>query len=407
MPTFAYRAADPEGRVTEGVMDAEEKAAVARKLQDLGLIPIRISSGRDGASKTVDPLGLFGLGRISDRDVLAFTKELTSLVRAGIPIDRALRIIKNSLQGKRYFQKVIAGLLRDVVSGASLADALASHPEVFSRLYISMVSAGESSGSLETALERVCSYLERSRELKGRILSAAIYPAVLTVVSGLSIVVLLVYVIPKFAATFKDIGVPLPLPTMALLWVSDLTTSYWWVALIMVAAALVLFRQYINTPEGSSVWNMFILRAPIVGGLVQKIETARFAQTLGTILKGGVPILKSLSIAKEVASNTVFSRLIGELHARVKRGEPIGNSLRGKEFIPPMAVEMIVVGEESGRLADMLLETAKTLDEQVGEDIKRLLSLLEPALILVMGLIVGTIVVSMLVAIFSINEIPF
>ncbi len=407
MATFRYRATDPSGRVTEGVMDAREKAAVAKRLHDLGLIPIKISSGEDEGEGPVEGRFSIAFRRVGDQEILAFTKELKSLVRAGIPIDRALRIIINSIPAQKGFQKVLSDVLKDVVGGSTLADALTKHPRVFSRLYVSMVMAGETSGSLESALERLSAYLERSRELRAHILSAIIYPAVLTVVSGVSIIILLVYVIPKFALTFSDIGVPLPLPTMVLLGASEMARGYWWAALVFIGAAIVILRQYTGTPEGAAAWDAFKLRMPFVGELLVKIETARFAQTLGTILKGGVPMLRSLGIAREVASNTVFSDTIQELQERVKRGESIGGSLRGKDFIPPMTVEMIVVGEESGRLADMLLETARTLEDQVRDDIKRLVSLLEPGLILLMGLMVGTIVVSMLTAIFSINEIPF
>lgn len=405
MPSFSYKATDIQGQVTEGSIEAIEESAVVKKLQDLGYIPIRISPEEETEKPAFDSSFSF-FQRISRQEILTFTQELASLQKAGIPLDRSLKILIKMSEKKKFIE-VLETVLNDVVGGAALADAMARHPKVFSRLYVSMVRSGESSGALDTTLERLAEFLERSQELRDSVLSAMIYPSLLTMVSGVSIVILLIFVIPKFASTFSDLGVPLPLPTAILLDISQTVSDHWLAGLLLVVFSAILFRYYIHTPAGSLAWDNLKLKLPILGTLMQRIEMARFSRTLGTVLKGGVPMLQSLRISREVVNNRIIANAIQELHEKVKKGERLGDSLRGKEFIPSLAVEMISVGEETGRLNDMLLDVADTFDKQVNERLKRLLAMLEPGLILVTGVIVGTIVVSMLMAIFSINEMPF
>lgn len=405
--SFTYRATTSDGHIVDGFMEGPEEFFVASKLQELGLIPIRISVN-DVAQEATRGLTLgFSLKKVGRGELLAFTKEMSSLLRAGVPLDRGLRILIENISSEKVFSKVLGEVLRDVVGGSSLADAVGAHPKVFSRLYVNMVRSGESSGTLETTLERLAEFLERSHEIRGQVTSALVYPAFLTFVSGVSIIILLLFVIPKFASTFSDIGVSLPMSTEFLLALSHVVVQYWWLIVFLILMMVFSCRYYINTPSGKFAWDNLKLRLPVIGGLVQRIEVARFARTLGTILNGGVPILESLGIVREVAINSVIVETIGGLQVKVKRGESIGGSLKGNPFIPSLAVEMISVGEETGRLPEILIEIADTFDKQVSEYVKRLLSLLEPSLILFMGLIVGGIVVSMLLAIFSINEIPF
>ena len=405
--SFTYRATNSEGHVVDGSMEGPEELFVAGKLQELGLIPIRIAAN-DATQEAASGLTFsFSLKKVTRGELLAFTKEMASLLRAGVSLDRGLKILIENMPSEKLFAKVLREVLRDILGGSSLADAVAGHPKVFSRLYVNMVRSGESSGTLKTTLERLAEFLERSHEIRGEVKSALVYPAFLTFVSGVSIIILLLFVIPKFASTFSDIGVSLPISTELLLGFSHIVVQYWWLILSLFLITVFSCRYYINTANGKLFWDDIKLRLPVFGGLVQKIEVARFARTLGTILNGGVPILESLGIVREVAMNMVIVDIIGGLQARVKRGESIGGSLKGNPFIPSLAVEMISVGEETGRLPEILIEIADTFDKQVREHIKRLLSLLEPSLILFMGLIVGSIVVSMLLAIFSINEIPF
>jgi general secretion pathway protein F len=407
MPTFSYKATNTDGGVVNGSIETTEEALVVEKLHELGLIPIRISVEKGIASAAFlgDLKSL--INRVTAGEVLNFTHEMASLVKSGVPLDRSLRILINSTDPKRAFREVLNDVHNRVMEGSSLAEALGAHPRVFSRLYVNMVKSGELSGALDNIMERLAGFLENSAELKSHVLSAMIYPAILGLVSCVSILVLLIFVIPRFSSIFADVGAPLPLPTAVLMGISGAVTSYWWVGAICLTIAAAGFRHYIRTPGGRLAWDGLKLRAPVIGPLVQRIEIARFSRTMGTILKGGVPMLQCLDIVKEVAGNIIITNTIGELYGRVKKGEGIGSSLRGKAFIPPLAVEMIAVGEETGRLQEILLDMADTFDKQVREQVKRILSLMEPVLILVMGLIVGAIVVSMLLALFSVNEIPF
>lgn len=405
--SFIYRATNHDGEIIDGSMDAAEELLVAIKLQELGLIPIHIANKNMAQDERAPDVFDLILKRVSKKEVLNFTKEMSSLLKSGIALDRALKILIENTASEKAFAGVLSDILRDVEGGRTLSRALASHPGVFSRLYVKMVWSGESSGSLEAVLERLAELLEQTQERMGEIKSALVYPAFLTFVSGASIIILLLFVIPRFASTFSDIGVELPLSTELLLGLSLIVVQYWWLMLFFLLITVLGCRYYIKTPSGIYVWDDLLLRLPVIGRLIQKIEAARFARTLGTILNGGVPILESLAIVKDIATNRVIVDTIGALQVKVKRGESIGASLKGNPFIPKMAVEMISVGEETGRLADILIEMADSFDRQVSEQIKRLLSLLEPSLILFMGLIVGMIVVSMLLAIFSINEIPF
>jgi general secretion pathway protein F len=407
MPTYGYKATNIEGEVVEGFMDAAQESVVVKHLQGLGLIPIQINSKDERQEHLLGTCLRFSFKRVTGSELVAFTSELASLLKAGIPLDRSLKILSNNMSEKRGLYSVIMDVRSKIVEGSSLAEAMVTHPKVFSRLYVSMVRSGELSGELDGIMDKLAEFLERSQELRGDVFSAMIYPALLTFVSGVSILILLVFVVPKFASMFSDIGVPLPLPTAILLGISSFIASYWWISLICTVLVLFGLRKYVRTPSGSLAWDGFKLRMPVFGGLIQRIEVARFARTMGTVLKGGVPILESLNIVKGVVSNSVIADTIQELYGRVKRGEGIGSSLKGKSFIPSLAVEMISVGEETGRLQEILIEIADTFDKQVRERLKRLLSLMEPILILIMGIVVGTIVVSMLLALFSVNEIPF
>ena len=404
MPHFSYKATNNDGHVVEGVIEASEERVVVKQLQARDLIPITIVPEKGEVKVS---FALFGIAkRVSVQELLLFTREIASLLKAGVPLERSLKILIK-LSEKQYFASVLTKVFDDIVGGSSLADAMANHPKVFSRLYVSMVRSGEASGALDTILEKLTDFLERTQELRGYVLSAIIYPALLTVVSVFSIIILLVFVVPKFASTFIDIGIPLPLSMVVLITISHFIRGFWWLGILLLLASFFSWRFYCKTPSGLLVWDGFKLRLPLLGGLIKRIEVARLSRTLGTILKGGVPILQSLSIVREVVGNTVIAGEVDELHRCVKRGEGIANSLKGKSVIPTLAVEMISVGEETGRLPETLIDIADTFDRQVKERVKHLLALLEPGLILIVGLLVGTVVISMLLAIFSMNDMPF
>ncbi len=405
MPVFTYRATDLNGIVTEGTMEAREEQAVVSKLQGDGKIPIRVAEerGPEPSSINISITSLFS--RVSKRDVLVLTQEMATLIDAGLPLDRSL-IILSGLTPNQALRQVIDQVLGDVQGGSSLANALAKYPHIFSRLYVNLVRAGETGGVLNAVLRRIAEFLERAQDLKDYLSSAMAYPIVLFVASGASIVLLLAFVVPRFATIFDDAGTALPLPLQVLLTISAILSTYWWGFLAACIGLIVAWRLYTYTPAGLFVWDQFKLSLPFLGTVLKKAEVAGLTRTLGTLLHNGVPILHAMEIVKETIENRVFSLAIDEARHSVKSGVGIGDALKQIQIFPSLAIQMTIVGDETGRLDAMLLTVADTYDQQVRTSIKRLTSLLEPIMILGMALIVGGIVISMLVGIFSINDLP-
>jgi len=406
MPVYTYKATDPLGKVVEGSLEAAEERGVVEKLHNSGLIPIRIQLPKEARASTLDISFDSLFSRITSREVLNFSQELSTLVNSGLPLDRSLKIMVELTENKKL-KEVIRNVLQAVEGGSSLADALAKHPKVFSRLYTNMIRAGEAGGVVDLILKRLAEYLENTRETRDFIISALIYPVILTLVGAILMVVMLVWVIPKFALIFEDMGQALPLPTQVLLSISRGIVSYWWLLLAVVIFGFVGFKRFINTEEGRIKWDKIKFRIGLLQRFIQKNEAARFSRTLGTLIRSGVPILEALNIVKETVGNTVFAHAIADVRNRMKGGAGIAGPLQESGVFPPLSVHMITVGEETGQLDEMLLKVADNYEKEVRNSIKRMISLLEPALILIMGVVVGFIVFSMLIAIFSINEIPF
>jgi len=404
MGEYLYKATTLSGQTVEGSMEGKDEKAVVQSLHQLGYIPIRISSPEEkGAGLRISP---FLPQRVGIKNLLVFTQEFSTLVSAGLPIDRSLEIL-GSLTENRKLREAVRDILKRVEGGSSLAEALAQHPEIFSKLYINMVKAGESGGFLETILSRLARYLQSTKEIREYLISVMIYPLILTVVSGISLTILVTFVIPRFSRIFSDMGRAIPLPTQVLLSISQSIRDYWWAGLGAMALVYLGLKIYTQNEERRWRWDLFKLRWMAVGNLIKKVEIARFARTLGTLLQSGVPILPALNLVKEICQNLAVSRAIGHIHDRLKEGKGISKSLQETDVFPPLAVHMIGVGEETGRLDEMLAKVAEAYEESVQNAIKRFVSLLEPLIILVMGAMVGFIVISMLLAIFSINEIPF
>lgn len=406
MGMFYYTAVDGSAQIVQGSLEAQDEKAVIGWLRESGYYPIRIER-REAA---LAPSFQSRLGRLarrpSRRDVLTFTQQLHVLLEAGLEVDRSLAIVSELTENRRL-QQIIRQVLADVQGGLSLADSLTKHPKVFSRLYVNMVKAGEAGGVLELVLGRLAAFMESTKALRDEILSALLYPSLVMAVGGGAVFVLLDFVIPRFARLFAEAGQLLPLSTRILLGISALTAGYWWVFLGLLILGGLGVRGYIQTEEGKAMWDHLKLRLPVLGRLIRELEVARFARTLGTLLQSGVPILTALSIVAETIGNVAIARALPRLKEGVKRGEGIAGPLKACGVFPPMAVHMAKVGEETGRLEEMLLKVADVYDGRVKTSLKRLLSLLEPLLILSLGLIVGFIVLSMLLAIFSISEVPF
>ncbi|OGP65339.1 MAG: type II secretion system protein GspF [Deltaproteobacteria bacterium RBG_13_53_10] len=403
MPEYLYKATTLSGQTVEGSIEGKDEASVVQNLHQLGYIPIRIISVLEKRSSFRLPSFL---SRIGMKGVLVFTQELSTLVSAGLPIDRSLQILGNLTESERM-KEVVKDVLKRIEGGSSLADALGQYPRIFPRLYVNMVKAGESGGFLETILSRLARYLQSTKEIRDYLVSVMVYPLVLTIVSGLSITVLVTFVIPRFSKVFADMGQTIPLPTQILLSTSEIVKGYWWAGIGGVALIYLGLKTYVGEEERRVRWDGFKLKWMVVGNLIKKVEAARFARTLGTLLQSGVSILPALGLVKEITQNRAISRSVGLIQDRLREGKGISKSLEEAGVFPPLAVHMIGVGEETGRLDEMLIKVAETYEENVQTTVKRFVSLLEPLIILVMGGVVGFIVISMLLAIFSINEIPF
>ena len=409
MPTYFYKATDSSGKVVNGSIEAEAEKGVVAELHNMGFIPIRIALSK-GNGKRLDVdiskqiTSLFK--GVSGKDILAFTQDLATLLESGLPVDRALSILIDAAE-KEKVKEVVADILKTVQGGGYLSDAMAKHPKAFSRFYVNMVRAGEAGGVLEAVLGRLGSFLESSQDLKDYIKSAMVYPLFLVFVGGISIIILLTFVIPKFSVIFSDMGQAIPFTTRFLLGLSEVLRAYWWVILGGAGAIFFFLKRYFNTRAGRLRLDRNKLSFPIAGELVKKIEVARFARTLGTLTKSGVPILQALVLVKDIIGNRVIAKSMEEVYERVKEGDRLSKPLSDSGIFPSLAIQMITVGEETGRLDTMLLRVAENYEKMVRDTVKRFISLLEPAMILAMGLVVGFVVISMLMAIFSMNEMPF
>ena len=409
MPTYSYKATDPEGKVVSGTMEVTKERDVVAGLHEIGYIPMRISlseGGRKNLGLDVSAGFLSIFKSVSTKDVVMFTQDLASLLEAGLPVDRSLSILIDATE-KDKFKTVIRDILKTVQGGGYLSDGLAKHPGIFSTLYVNMVRAGEAGGVLEAVLARLGVFLENSQDLKDFVRSAMVYPLFLVFVAGISIIILMTFVIPKFSVIFADMGQTIPLTTRFLLMSSEILRSWWPVILAGLGMAGFLSRRYLKTPAGRLRLDQYKLRLPFARELVKKMEVARFARTLGTLTRSGVPILQALNLVKEVIVNRIIARSMGTVYDRVKEGERLSGPLGETGIFPSLAIQMITVGEETGRLDDMLLRVAENYEKAVRNTVKRLISLLEPVMILALGLVVGFIVISMLTAIFSMNEMPF
>lgn len=408
MAEFQFKAADPSGKIVKGVMEAASERAVVAQLRDRRMVPIRIALVETRAMGLLSARLDLGrlLRRVTGRDVTQFTQELATLLGAGLPVDRALGILAGATP-KESFKRLLLEIKADVQSGSYLSDALAKHPRVFSNFLVNMVKAGESGGVLEAVLERVGDFLESTQEMLDHIKSSLIYPIFLVLIGGVSILILLTVVIPKFSIIFEDMGAALPLSTRLLLAGSGFLERYFWLIAAVFIAGVAVADRYRRTPAGRLAIDRRLLRIPVLGALIREIETARFARTLGTLVRSGVPILRALNLAKDIVQNRTMAGALDAVHTRVKEGEHLSAPMADTGLFPDLAAQMIRVGEETGRLGDMLIRVGDRYEKSVRVLIKRLISLLEPVMILAMGLVVGFVVISMLTAIFSINEMPF
>ncbi|MCW8925795.1 MAG: type II secretion system inner membrane protein GspF [Xanthomonadales bacterium] len=402
MPLFEYKAVSPSGETVRGTMEAGSETAVIAKLQESGNIPLSINeAGKGGFSLSALHLKRRGM---NIREVGQFTQQLATLLGAGLPLDRSLQVLLELAENDRI-KRTLAAIRDQVRGGGSLSDALDAQHGSFSRLYINMVRAGEVGGSLDKTLERLADYLERSKDLKDNVVSAMIYPIMLMLLAGGSLVLLLVYVIPQFTPIFEELGGDLPLVTKMVLAVGGVLQNFWWGLIGLVMLAVFMFRRMLADPEKRLRWDTRVLGTRWVGDLVSKMEIARLARTLGTLLSNGVPLLSGLSIATNVMNNTLLRDGVEATTQKVKTGGGLARNLAENGHFPRLALQMVSVGEETGQLDAMLLKVADTYDKEVRNTIDRLLGIFTPVITILMAAMIGTIVMSVLMAIMSINEL--
>jgi general secretion pathway protein F len=397
MAVFSYRGTNIEGTIIEGAIEAVDEQAALERLKNSNIIPLKIFVPGKGLKKRF-------ARRFSTADLLNFTTELASLLEAGLPLDRSLNILAGISENKEK-QALIQSILRSIREGSSFSDALQKNPRMFPRLYINMIRAGETGGVLPVVLEKLTEFLESSQELKEQVLSSMIYPIILVSTGGLSVIILLTYVLPKFSVIFSELGSSLPFSTQILLSFSQGLKTYWWIVLILFFLGWMLFRTYTKSEQGRNRWDGIKLK--LMGEIIRKLETARFCRTLGTLIKSGVPLLQALKNSRDVISNQAIASALEPVSKGVQEGQGISLPLAAAGVFPPLAISMIKVGEETGQLDTMLLKVAAAYEKSLRVSIKRFISFLEPAMILGMGLVIGFIVLSMLMAIFSITDLPF
>lgn len=401
MATFRYQAAHPSGKIVTGTIDARDETAAISALQATQVFPLNVKP----VAEQRHWQDLLPRRKIGGKIVLGFTQELLALLRAGVDLERALGMLAG-LHPNRRFREVLRQVRRAVQGGSTFADALAQHPRAFSRLYVQIIRAGESGGALENVLGRLSATLASLEEVKEHLMTSLIYPVVLSAVGGGAVAFLLTYVIPSFAQIFESVGKALPLPTRILIGTSQAVRQAWWLLLGGAFAVVVAFRLAVRSSAGRMAWDRLRLSLPLIGPLIRKVEVARLSRTLGTLLASGVPVLQAISTVKAVVGNRVLAATMDGVVEGVRKGAGMVGPLRESGVFPPLAVHMLSVGEETGRLDEMLLQIADTYDTSVRNALRRLLSLLEPAIIVVMGLLVGFVVLSILLAIFSVYDLP-
>ncbi|MCB9527095.1 MAG: type II secretion system inner membrane protein GspF [bacterium] len=405
MPAFEFYGLNRAGKEIKGVRDADSEKALRALLKREGIFLTRVGKGpkkgQSLLSTEVDIAQYFE--KIKPLDVAIFTRQLATLVRAGIPLVEALAATAEQTE-KPKLRKVLAQLRQDVSEGMSLAMAVKKHPEAFTPVFPNMIRAGEASGTLDAVLMRLAEFTEASVKLRQKITSAMMYPIIMVGLGGLILVGLFVYVIPQITQIFEDTGAELPVLTRLLIGFSGILRGYWWLMLIVGIGGVYFFRRWKKSPKGHAKWDRFLLKVPIVGSLILMIGTSRFTRTLATLLRSGVPLLTALDITKNVLGNTSLINVIGEAQVIVKEGGNLADPLKRSGFFPPLVTHMIAVGERSGALEEMLTVVSDAYETQVENRISGLTSLLEPVMIVGMGITIAIIVFAVLMPILQLNE---
>ena len=403
MPVFEYKGVTAAGKKVAGVQDGDGLKAVKTKLKKEGVIVLEI---REGSSKSAARRGnlsfTFG-SRVKLTDLANSTRQLATLLSSGLPLMDALSVLVEQ-EETEALKGALSSVRDSVREGASLADALKSNPKAFSQLYVNMVTAGETSGTLELTLARLADFLDEQVRFRGKFSAALAYPVLMTIIGVGVLFFLFSFVLPRVVGMFADMRAQLPFMTIALLWLVNVVSKGWWAILIAVGAAAYYLRKYFSTESGKAWFDERILRLPVFGSLIKMIAVSRFTRTLGTLLHSGVPTLTALDIVKSVVGNSVLADAIHKARENVREGESIAEPLRRSGLFPPVVIQMVGVGEKSGELEKMLLRISDSFDKTVETRITALMSLLEPIIILVMGLVVGFIVIAIMLPILQMSS---
>jgi general secretion pathway protein F len=411
MALYRYKAVNAAGDVAAGELEAANESETVDRLRDQGLMPMQVEAAVGGRPQSgAAPVGpghrggWFASKTVTRDNLLALTRELATLLRAGLPLDRALEVLI-SLAPTVPVAQLLQTIRDEVRGGKSLSQALDEHRSVFSRFYINIVRAGEAGGALGTVLTRLADTMERNKDLRESVKSALIYPTILIGVAITSVIVLLIFVVPQFQQTFAQSGKALPLPTEMVIVFGTAMRKYWWLLIVVVVALVWIVRRRLRNPAVRLAWDGRLLRMPLLGDLLGKVEVARFARTLSTLLANGVTLLAGLAIVKETMTNSLLAQALDGVITLLREGKGFGRPLAETGVYPRLATQMILVGEESGRLEEMLNRVAEIYDREVQMAIKRFLAVLEPTLILGLAVMIGGIVFSILLGVMGMSEL--
>jgi len=409
MPVYEYTALDQKGKNRSGIIDADSATDARQKLKTKALYPTNLKEAPDHMKTTSGSKG-FNINiqsffkRVKSSEVTIMTRQLATLVGAGLPLVTALSSLLPQTPNPA-FKQTLAQIKDTIVEGSSFAKSLEQYPKIFSELFVNMVKAGEASGAIEIVLDRLADLSEKQHELRGRIRSALTYPLFMFFLGCAVLFVLMGYIVPNITSIFDDMGQTLPAPTLFLIAVSDFIEQFWWVIICVFVLIIIMIRQAIKTEKGKYTRDRLLLKLPLTGVLAQKLAVARFGRTLGSLIENGVLLIPAMGIVKNVVGNVLIADLIDEAIEEIGKGEGLGNSLSQSDIFPPIAIQMIQVGEQSGELEKMLNKVADIYETEVESAIMAMTSMLEPVMILTMGVLMGFVVISILLPIVEMNQL--
>ncbi len=417
MPVYEYKGINSKGKTVRGVKEADGPKALKKLLKKEGIFLTDLYEEKAGSAKKKKLSGKKDEGsllqkefdfqkyfqRVSLEEVALFTRQLATLLNAGIPLLESLNALVDQTENEK-FKRILSQLKERVNEGTSFADALQEHKDLFNNLYINMVRAGETAGTLEIVLHKLADFTDAQMQLRTKLRGALVYPIVMMIIGVIVVIILMTFVVPKITKLFEDINATLPIYTRILISVSHIFQHYWFIIFPIIGLGIYLLRRYLKTPEGIAKYDAFILKVPVAGRLVRMVATSRFASTMATLLSSGVPMLTAMNIVRTIVGNTVLEKVIEEARDHVREGESLAVPLRRSGEFDPLVGHMIAIGEQSGHLEEMLQHVAKSYETQVDARVNQLTSILEPLILVVMAVVVGFIIISIMMPILQINN---